>query len=199
MKRNGNKSTASVEKLPLKKPRTSSRGVKGKQREVVSETVEWPDYFHEASACSFLAASPSSQWAGIEEDEHVLVLEFADNSRGKKQPTGPSLSLPPAMSPNQTKKLIENRDERFRLISATSWDEDPVELVQAAARDHIPVNPKGKPPSQAERPEIPSPEDRPTVDDVIREMQEQEWYSGQIVDRRTFTTREPREGSYSRI
>ncbi|KAL4065341.1 P-loop containing nucleoside triphosphate hydrolase protein [Scleroderma citrinum] len=143
----------------------------------------------------------SSQLPGIEEDEHVLVLEFAENSRGKKQRAGPSLSLAPAMSPARAKKLIENRDERFQcavneLISATPAGEDPVELLQAAARDHIPANPKAvRYSSPHKRKEVPSPEDRPSMDQVIAEMQEQEWYNKQIVDRRTFTAREAREGT----
>ncbi|KAI6036863.1 DEAD H helicase [Pisolithus microcarpus] len=97
---------------------------------------------------------------GIEEDEHVLVLEFADNTRGKKQRTGSLLSLPPAMSAAQSKKLIENRDER--LLSATPDGEDPVELL--------------KPKAEAE---VPSPNERPSVNEVIQEIQEQHWYANQ--------------------
>ncbi|KAF9234482.1 P-loop containing nucleoside triphosphate hydrolase protein [Melanogaster broomeanus] len=133
----------------------------------------------------------SSQLPGIEEDEHVLILEFAENSKGKKDQSGLGLSLPPAMSPAQTKKLIESRDERFtravnELLSATPAGEDPVELLQAAARDHIPAAVKAT---------IPSPEERNSIDDVVLEIQEQEWYKNQIVDRRTFAAREAREGT----
>ncbi|KIJ17065.1 hypothetical protein PAXINDRAFT_111778 [Paxillus involutus ATCC 200175] len=142
--------------------------------------------------------STSSQLPGIEEDEHVLILEFAENSKGKKDQSGLGLSLPPAMSPAKTKKLIENRDQRFsravnELLSATSVGEDPVDLLQAAARDHIPVNPKVKEPPKASN--IPSPEERHSIDEVIREIQEQEWYRNQIVDRRTFEAREARQGT----
>lgn len=73
--------------------------------------------------------------------------------------------------------------------------EDPVELLQAAARDHVPVNPKANS-SSHERMDVPSPENRPSVDDVITEIQKQEGYGNQIVDRRTFTAREAREGTF---
>ncbi|KAF8556873.1 P-loop containing nucleoside triphosphate hydrolase protein [Imleria badia] len=145
----------------------------------------------------------SSQLPGMEEEEHVLILEFAENSRGKKEKSGTGLSLPPAMTPAQTKKLIEHRDERFtravdELLAATPVGEDPVILLQAAANDHIPVNPKSNCPRAAlphEKLTIPSPEERPSIDQVIQEIRDQEWYKGQIVDRRTFDAREARLGS----
>lgn len=102
------------------------------------------------------------------------------------------------MSPATVKKMIKERDEMFQcavneLLSATPVGEDPVELLQAAARDHVPVNPKANS-SSHERMDVPSPENRPSVDDVITEIQKQEGYGNQIVDRRTFTAREAREG-----
>ncbi|KIJ60621.1 hypothetical protein HYDPIDRAFT_32044 [Hydnomerulius pinastri MD-312] len=152
--------------------------------------------------------SSSSQLPGMEEDEHVLVLEFAENVKGKEKQPGLGLSLPPAMSPSQTKKLIENRDNRFtcavnELLSATPAGDDAARLLQAAARDHIPVNPKAKGliPTQVEDSKasdktiIPGPEERPSVDEVIREIEEQEWYKNQIVDRRTIQAREARQGT----
>ncbi|KAG9318135.1 DEAD H helicase [Chiua virens] len=146
----------------------------------------------------------SSQLPGIEEEEHVLVLEFAQNSKGKKEQSGIVLySLPPAMTPGQTKKLIKHREERFacavnELLSATPEGEDSVALLQAAARDHIPVNPQAKGFNRAaqcdDKLTVPGPEDRPSIDQVIQEIQDQEWYKGQIVDRRTFDAREARPG-----
>ncbi|KAF8126549.1 DEAD H helicase [Boletus edulis] len=146
----------------------------------------------------------SSQLPGVEEEEHVLVLEFAENSRGKREKSGTGVSLPPAMTPVQTKKLIEQRDERFmhavdELLAATPVGEDPVIFLQAAARDHIPVNPKSKSLTRAAPPRdvltIPSPEERPSIDEVIQELRDQEWYREQIVDHRTFEAREARQGS----
>lgn len=143
-----------------------------------------------------------SQLPWIEEGEHVLVLEFADNFRGKKQRTGSLLSLPPAMSTTQSKKLIESRDERFKLavnelLSAVPDGEDPVELLKAAARDHIPANPKARSCLLKAEVEVPSPDNRPSVGEVIQEIQEQDWYTKQIMDRRTFPARTAREGFLS--
>ncbi|KAI9456100.1 hypothetical protein HD554DRAFT_2317614 [Boletus coccyginus] len=146
----------------------------------------------------------SSQIPGVEEEEHVLILEFAENSRGRKEKPGTGLSLPPAMTPAQTKKLIEQRDERFtravdELLAATPSGEDPIAILQAASRDHIPVNPRSKGLTGAvpshDRLTILGPGERPSVDEVIQEILDQDWYNGQIVDRRTFDAREAREGS----
>lgn len=86
-----------------------------------------------------------------------------------------------------------------RLIRATPTSEDPVALLQSAGRDHIPVNPspdstsfsdvKGK-----EKMVVPDPKDRPTVDEVISEIYEQEWYKAQIVERRVFEAKTGQKG-----
>lgn len=76
--------------------------------------------------------------------------------------------------------------------------EDPVVLLQAAAKDHIPVNPKSKGRTKAVSPDdklvIPGPEERSSIDELIQEIRDQEWYRDQIVDRRTFDAKEAREG-----
>ncbi|KAH0830257.1 P-loop containing nucleoside triphosphate hydrolase protein [Lanmaoa asiatica] len=123
----------------------------------------------------------SSQLPGVEEEEHVLILEFAENSRGKKEQSSTGLSLPPAMTPAQTRKLIEHRDERFtravdELLAAT-----PVDRTKAAPLD--------------DKLTTPGPEERPSIDEVIQEIRDQEWYKDQIVDRRTFDAREARLGN----
>lgn len=84
----------------------------------------------------------------------------------------------------------------YRLLAATPVGEDPVTLLQAAANDHIPVNPKSKSLTALphEKLTITSPEERPSIDEVIQEVRDQEWYKGQIVDRRTFDAREARQG-----
>ena len=86
----------------------------------------------------------------------------------------------------------------YRLLVATPVGEDPVALLQAAASDHIPVNPKSKSLTRTPPPHdkltIPGPEERPSVDEVIQEIRDQEWYKGQIADRRTFDAREARQG-----
>ena len=85
-----------------------------------------------------------------------------------------------------------------RLLAATPEGEDPAALLQAAARDHIPVNPKSEGLTEVvpsdDKLTIPDLEARPSIDEVIQEIRHQEWYKNQIVDRRTFDAREAREG-----
>lgn len=60
------------------------------------------------------ASASTSRVNDIDEDEHVLVLDFIDNAHGKK-PTNPAFgyTLPPALTPAATKKLVERRNGRF--------------------------------------------------------------------------------------
>ncbi|KAI1787885.1 P-loop containing nucleoside triphosphate hydrolase protein [Ganoderma leucocontextum] len=154
------------------------------------------------------ASASSSRVNDVDEDEHVLVLDFIDNSRGKK-PTNPGFAytLPPALTPAATKKLVERRNDRFveavnELLKATPEGEDPVALLQSAARDHIPVHPGLKHPaavpSQADgkgkNRQVPEPEQRPSIEEVIEDIEQQEWYKEQIQYRRVF---EPRQGQFA--
>jgi len=147
--------------------------------------------FREASADFTLSSGssnlPSLNTAG-EDEEHVLVLDFADNSRGKKQQSDRLVSRP-SLTPSAVKALIEKRNARFRqavdeLLSAMSGVDDAVRLLQAAAKAHIPVNPsalfekKNMAPAQ--------PNARLAIDVVIAEVQEQPWYKGQILESRIF-------------
>jgi hypothetical protein len=90
---------------------------------------------------------------------------------------------------------------KYRLIEATPEGEVSMDLLQAAARDHIPVNPSAKKALAAtsvgdsKNMTIPDPEDRDSIDDIILELKEQEWYQNQIVDRRTFEAKKSIEGS----
>jgi DEAD/DEAH box helicase domain-containing protein len=83
-----------------------------------------------------------------------------------------------------------------RLILATSHSEDPVILLQAAARDHIPVDPKGHIPDRA-LVQVPETKDRPAITDVISELRSAIWYRDQILDHRIFEARDPQSGSYT--
>lgn len=59
-------------------------------------------------------AASNSRVNDVDEDEHVLVLDFIDNSRGKKTyNAGFAYALPPALTPAATKKLVERRNDRF--------------------------------------------------------------------------------------
>ena len=81
----------------------------------------------------------------------------------------------------------------IRLLDATPEDENPADLLQAAARDHIPLNPN-KPKIQEITRDVPDPQHRPTIEDVISDLQEQEWYTDQISHRRVFEAKPGQNG-----
>ncbi|KAL7283261.1 hypothetical protein ACG7TL_002690 [Trametes sanguinea] len=150
------------------------------------------------------AGASSSRLNDVDEDEHVLVLDFLDNSRGKKNAgTGLAYALPPALTPAATKKLVERRNERFieavnELLRATPLDDDPVVLLQGAARDHIPVHPAvirpltilSQSPDKGKYKAVPEPDSRPAIEEVIQEIEGQEWYAEQISYRRIFDAKD---------
>jgi DEAD/DEAH box helicase domain-containing protein len=83
-------------------------------------------------------------------------------------------------------------------MKATPEGEVSMDLLQAAARDHIPVNPSAKkalPANDSLNLIIPEPKDRPSIDDILLEIQQQQWYKNQIADRRTFEEKVAIEGS----
>ncbi|KAG8217199.1 hypothetical protein J3R82DRAFT_5282 [Butyriboletus roseoflavus] len=77
----------------------------------------------------------SSQFPGVEEEEHVLILDFAGEFKGEE---------------------------------GTIWVGFVIDVRS---------------------------EERPSIDEVIQEIRDQEWYKDQIIDRRTFDAREAREGN----
>lgn len=96
--------------------------------------------------------------------------------------------------------LVANH--RFcRLLKATPEGDDPAVLLQSAARDHIPVHPGLKNPSdgasqadgKGKSREVPEPEQRPSIEEVINDIQQQGWYREQIVFQRIFA---PRQGQF---
>ena len=86
----------------------------------------------------------------------------------------------------------------FRLLQATPKGEDPVVLLQAAAREYIPIDPNNQSSiaaamtaTQVQSPSkiIPDPEHRPSIEDVVAEIQSQDWYAEQIVYNKVFEPR----------
>ncbi|KAH8117220.1 DEAD/H helicase [Phellopilus nigrolimitatus] len=155
---------------------------------------------------AFSRKDASSSSGSSPEDEHVLVLDFAASKGTGKKADTPSFAfqLPPSLSPAAVKKLIEKRNERFEhavdeLLQATPSSDDPVLLVQAAAREHIPVNPstaKNENWSTSSRLlAVPASKERDTIDEIIEEIKLAEWYKEQIVDRRVFDAKEGRIGN----
>jgi DEAD/DEAH box helicase domain-containing protein len=80
------------------------------------------------------------------------------------------------------------------LLQACANGEDPVQLVQQAARDHIPVNPKDRKREDSPVKNIPDVSTRPSILEVIEEIKEQEWYHDQIVEQRSFEAHEAEFG-----
>ena len=86
---------------------------------------------------------------------------------------------------------------RRRLLRATPEGEDPVALLQSAARGHIPVHPKlrdSAPTSsqvdvKGKCREVPEPDQRPSIEEVITDIEQQDWYQEQIQYRRVFEAR----------
>lgn len=83
-----------------------------------------------------------------------------------------------------------------RLIAASAKADDPIALLQAASRDHIPINPSQKSslasfsePAKGKT-KVPDSKDRPSIDSVIQEIIDQEWYREQIIERRIFHAKE---------
>jgi DEAD/DEAH box helicase domain-containing protein len=87
----------------------------------------------------------------------------------------------------------------FRLILAYPSADEVVLLLQAAGRDHVPINTSSKQSvfSEIEGHEhkpVPDPKDRPTVDAIITEISSQEWYLGQIIYKRVFEEKKAQTG-----
>lgn len=84
-----------------------------------------------------------------------------------------------------------------RLLQATPAGENPADLLLAAARDHIPINPN-KPKTQEleSSRDVPDPQHRPAIEDVISEIQQQDWYADQISYHRIFEVKVGRNGKH---
>lgn len=74
-------------------------------------------------------------------------------------------------------------------------------LLQAAAREHIPIDPSNKASllaihsaSQSGPKTIPDPEHRPSIDSIVSQIQTQDWYEDQILYNRTFEPKEAQVG-----
>ena len=100
-----------------------------------------------------------------------------------------------------------------RFLAATPTSESPVEILQAASRDHIPVDPKSRPRDSyaQDGPScIPDSQSRPSIEQVLKEITGRqsedyesedlnefiglEWYKGQIIYRRTSQPLQGRTG-----
>ncbi|KAJ3572806.1 hypothetical protein NP233_g2842 [Leucocoprinus birnbaumii] len=162
-----------------------------------------------ANSPDFIISRSSDKSHTMGEEGHVLVLEFFDNLKGKKsRNAGLSYQQPPSMSPAAVKKLIETRNDLFKqavddLIPALEDGYDPIKVVQESAREHIPVNPSmpisTTPKNGNLATIIPDPNSRPSVDELIQDLMEQEWYREQVVFRKTIEARVPQTDDLSAL
>ncbi|KAI1338525.1 hypothetical protein F5Y15DRAFT_386121 [Xylariaceae sp. FL0016] len=135
--------------------------------------------------------------------EQVLLFEFIDGdlkrqvqSRKTGEPTNPNRRLRdedlkmPVYSQKQLMTLIEKRNQKF--VNATSIflnrcveDKlDPVVMIRQEAEAYIPVPAETE--TVAPKPEpstIPKsiPEERKSIPEIIQELKDSSWYTGQIV------------------
>ncbi|EKM82852.1 hypothetical protein AGABI1DRAFT_125317 [Agaricus bisporus var. burnettii JB137-S8] len=152
---------------------------------------------HRAKSPDFVI--PSTRVANARGEGRILVLEFADNLRGKKsRNVGLSYQQAPSLTPAAMKLLIETRNDIFGqavndLILATMHQSDPVQMLQQAAREHVPVVPYALiTPSDQEC--ATNTNARPSVNDLVQKIMDQDWYREQIIFRKTVDAREPLHG-----
>lgn len=85
-----------------------------------------------------------------------------------------------------------------RLLIATPPDDDPVTLLVTAAKNFVPVN-QTIPCLYEDLKTIPQPSERPSIDQIISEIETSSWYINQIVDRRTIEAKEAQTGMCQNI
>lgn len=111
-------------------------------------------------------------------------------------------------------KLIDRRNQVFRqavdelLVAAAAQDLDALTLLLEATEEHVPVQPadpssassSSNKPLSERRADLDfflrHPQNRPSIENILLDMQEEEWYDGQIVPNghRIVESREPQYG-----
>jgi DEAD/DEAH box helicase domain-containing protein len=84
------------------------------------------------------------------------------------------------------------------MLAAAMSGEDPIALVQKSGREQLPVDPVMKVTAMGDDVThfpIPGFEERPSIDEVVEEIQSQPWYKNQIIDRRTIEARVAKTGA----
>lgn len=83
----------------------------------------------------------------------------------------------------------------YSLLLATSVNDDPVSLLKAAGRDHIPVNPsESLYREEMINVEVPTSNKRLSIAEVVAELQTQTWVDDQIVYMKAFDAKEALTG-----
>ena len=163
-----------------------------------------------------LSRDPNSRNEGLESSKEVLLFEFVDGDLKRQvadpktgKPVNPSQRLRnenlkmPVFSQNQMMKLIEKRNAKFMsavnafLNQCAADSIDPILAIQdhknafvptpAHSREHTPApEPRSKAPATI-------PKERQSVAEIIAQIKDQEWYTGQVVPdgHRVFDPQEP--------
>lgn len=116
----------------------------------------------------------------------------------------------PIFSANSMSKLIDRRNQGFRLavdellVASAAQDLDPITLLLEATEEHVPVKPEehsttgtSMKPLSERRADLDfflrHPQNRPSIENILMDMQDEEWYNGQIVPNghRVVEAREP--------
>lgn len=208
--------------LEINSSGVGSSGLSGPARQAAGQVPASVTALQEASK----AATAKSRRAA---EEYVLLFEFNDGSlQGPKATArgrpgmrrGPSKGRPngktnPALnsmpSTSSMKRLIDKRNAKFEtavcelLAACQAKDEDPVELLISAAKDHVPIDPQtGGRAEQGETPQkkkirleylMNNPDERPPIQEVIEEMKLAPWWVDQVVPG-GYRTIEGRQASY---
>jgi DEAD/DEAH box helicase domain-containing protein len=149
-----------------------------------------------------------------EQSDYVLFFEFNDGTlqgpkatargrpgmrRGPNRQGGYIKQMPDmkqSPSPAAMKKLIDKRNYKFEqaalelLTACRAKEEDAVQILIAAAEEHVPVNPELSGQAVGETPKkrkirldylMKNPDQRPDIIEVIEEFKGQTWYKDQIV------------------
>ncbi|TIB79507.1 hypothetical protein E3Q23_00139, partial [Wallemia mellicola] len=134
-----------------------------------------------------------------ESTKQVLILEFTDvrsiySRNAIKQDV--QLSRAPTLSRSDTLKLIERRNDRFKvavneLLQATKeTGDDPVQLVISAAHHHLPSKPLLNPSVKDSLAQKSLPTQRPSIEQVLEEFRYQDWYKDQSIFHKTIPARQ---------
>lgn len=84
-----------------------------------------------------------------------------------------------------------------RLLEACEGKDNPAELVQQAAFDHIPLFPGEDSLATSKHP--PDVSSRASMPEIIEELRKEDWYKDQIVEHRSFDKKDPQLGQYTSL
>lgn len=148
------------------------------------------------------AAAEAERLRRMAESQELLLFEFVDGDL-KRQVVDPKTGQPtratqklrneelkmPVFSQKSMLKLIEKRNVKFTSAINTYLNRcaadcvDPVERILKEKKAYVPLPSSSRDHTPAPEASIPLtiPKDRKAISEIVKELQEQEWYTGQIV------------------